>query len=48
MKIEISKDWCLRMAQREGVVEIGAGRLATQCLMASVFPQRWAKQRVRT
>jgi transcriptional regulator with XRE-family HTH domain len=28
MKIEISKDWCLRMAQRESDAEIGAGRLA--------------------
>ena len=28
MKIEISKDWCLRMAQHEGEAEIGAGRLA--------------------
>lgn len=28
MKIEISKDWCLHMAQREGDAEIGAGRLA--------------------
>ena len=28
MKIEISKDWCLRMAQYEGDAEIGAGRLA--------------------
>lgn len=28
MKIEVSKDWCLRMAQREGDAEIGAGRLA--------------------
>ena len=29
MKIEVSKDWCLRMAQQEGDAEIGAGRLAT-------------------
>ena len=28
MKIEISKDWCMRMAQREGDAEIGAGLLA--------------------
>ena len=28
MKIEISKGWCLRMAQHEGDAEIGAGRLA--------------------
>ncbi len=28
MKIEISKDWCLRMAQHEGDAEIGAGQLA--------------------
>ncbi len=28
MKIEISKDWCLRMAQQESDAEIGAGRLA--------------------
>ena len=28
MKIDISKDWCLRMAQHEGDTEIGAGRLA--------------------
>ncbi len=28
MKIEISKDWCLRMAQHEGDGEIGAVRLA--------------------
>ena len=28
MKIEISKDWCVRMAQREGDAEIGAGLLA--------------------
>ena len=28
MKIDISKDWCLRMAQHEGDAEIGAGRLA--------------------
>lgn len=28
MKIEFSKDWCLRMAQHEGDAEIGAGRLA--------------------
>lgn len=28
MKIEIDKDWCMRMAQLEGDAEIGAGRLA--------------------
>ena len=28
MKIEISKDWCVRMAQHEGDTEIGVGRLA--------------------
>lgn len=28
MKIEISKEWCLHMAQHEGDAEIGAGRLA--------------------
>ena len=28
MKIEISKEWCRRMAQHEGDAEIGAGRLA--------------------
>ena len=28
MKIEISKDWCVRMARHEGDTEIGAGRLA--------------------
>ena len=28
MKIEISKEWCLRMAQHEGAAEIGAGQLA--------------------
>ena len=28
MKIEISKEWCIRMAQLEANAEIGAGRLA--------------------
>jgi len=28
MKMEISKEWCIRMAQLEGDAEIGAGRLA--------------------
>ena len=28
MKIEITKEWCLRMAQREADAEIGAGLLA--------------------
>ena len=28
MKIEISKEWCMRMAQYEGDAEIGAGQLA--------------------
>ena len=28
MKIEISREWCRRMAQHEGDAEIGAGRLA--------------------
>ena len=28
MKQEISKEWCMRMAQLEGDAEIGAGRLA--------------------
>ena len=28
MKIDISKEWCMRMAQFEGDAEIGAGRLA--------------------
>ena len=28
MKIEISKEWCMRMAQNEGDAEIGAGLLA--------------------
>lgn len=28
MKIEISKEWCMRMAQCEGDTEIGAGQLA--------------------
>lgn len=28
MKIDITKEWCLRMAQLEGDAEIGAGKLA--------------------
>ncbi len=28
MKIEITKEWCLRMAQLEADAEIGAGLLA--------------------
>ena len=28
MKMEISEEWCMRMAQLEGDAEIGAGRLA--------------------
>jgi len=28
MKLEIKKEWCIRMAQLEGDAEIGAGRLA--------------------
>ena len=28
MKMEFSKEWCMRMAQLEGNAEIGAGRLA--------------------
>ena len=28
MKMEISKEWCIRMAQLEGDAEIGAGQLA--------------------
>ena len=28
MKIEITKDWCIRMAQLEADAEIGAGLLA--------------------
>lgn len=28
MKLRISKEWCMRMAQLEGNAEIGAGRLA--------------------
>lgn len=28
MKMEISQEWCIRMAQLEGDAEIGAGRLA--------------------
>lgn len=28
MKMEISQEWCMRMAQLEGDAEIGAGRLA--------------------
>ena len=28
MKLEIEEEWCIRMAQIEGDVEIGAGRLA--------------------
>ena len=28
MKIDISKEWCRRMAQHEGDAEIGARRLA--------------------
>ena len=28
MKLEIEKDWCIRMAHLEGDAEIGAGRLA--------------------
>ena len=28
MKLEIEKEWCIRMAQLEGDAEIGAGRLA--------------------
>ena len=27
MKLEIGKEWCIRMAQLEGDAEIGAGRL---------------------
>ena len=29
MKLDIKKEWCIRMAQLEGDAEIGAGRLAT-------------------
>jgi hypothetical protein len=28
VKLEITKDWCIRMAQLEGDAEIGAGLLA--------------------
>ena len=28
MKLEIEREWCIRMAQIEGDAEIGAGRLA--------------------
>ena len=28
MKLDIEKEWCIRMAQLEGDAEIGAGRLA--------------------
>lgn len=28
MKVDIDKEWCLRMAELEGDAEIGAGRLA--------------------
>lgn len=28
MKLEITKEWCLAAARREGNVEVGAGRLA--------------------
>ena len=28
MKLEIEKEWCIRMAQLEGYAEIEAGRLA--------------------
>ena len=28
MKLDIEKEWCIRMAQLEGDAEIGVGRLA--------------------
>lgn len=39
MKIEITKEWCLRMAHLEGDAEIGAGLLALDpVLREEVFP----------
>ena len=49
MKIDISKDWCLRMAQHEGDTEIGAGRLAIDPVFdGERIPADGARRRVRT
>ena len=37
MKIEISKEWCIRMAQLEANAEIGAGRLAIDPVLDGDF-----------
>ena len=37
MKIEISKEWCIRMAQLEANAEIGAGRLAIDPVLDGEF-----------
>ena len=40
--MDISKEWCLRMAQIEGVTEIGAGRLAVDPYWDPVA-ERWSE-----
>ena len=37
MKIEISKEWCIRMAQLEANAEIGVGRLAIDPVLDGEF-----------
>ncbi|MCZ0952753.1 MAG: hypothetical protein OXQ89_05490 [Rhodospirillaceae bacterium] len=41
MKIEISKEWCRRMAQHEGDAEIGAGRLAVDAVFDDDQIAQW-------
>jgi HTH-type transcriptional regulator, competence development regulator len=37
VKLEITKDWCIRMAQIEGDAEIGAGLLARDPIMPHAY-----------
>ena len=41
MKIEISEEWCRRMAQHEGDTEIGAGRLAVDAVFDDDQIAQW-------
>ena len=41
MKIEISKQWCRRMAQHEGDAEIGAGHLAVDAVFDDDQIAQW-------
>ena len=48
MKLDLSREWCIRMAQLEGDAEIGAGRLAVDPVLDDEDTSRRGTPRRKT